>query len=210
MLPSFRDPGRGCATIRSVRRRTGSHLADSSGFTMVELLLTLAVMVMLSLAAMPLFTGAMEDYELRLAAEGVANQIRLARSTAMSQGAKVTAIFWNPHKNGETYCHISMKGFYLNERGQEVMMDIGEPYILPANIVFDNGGVDGMISFNYQGVPLHEGNLSAWQVHLCLKSEVNLPPGTKRRYTIITAVHSGRVRIAENSKYDEGEEYKDG
>jgi type IV fimbrial biogenesis protein FimT len=61
----------------------------SAGFTLVELMLTVAVLGILVGLGMPSFTKAIRNAEIRSAAESVANGLQRARAEAVSRNAKV-------------------------------------------------------------------------------------------------------------------------
>jgi type IV fimbrial biogenesis protein FimT len=64
-----------------------------SGFTLIELMVVLAVMVVLAIIAVPSFIDYMARTRLRTAADGVAGQLALARAEAMRRNRNVIVTF---------------------------------------------------------------------------------------------------------------------
>ncbi len=64
-------------------------MPKSSGFTLVELMITLAILGVLVTAALPSFRVMMQNYQARVAAESVANGLQRARGEAVARNANV-------------------------------------------------------------------------------------------------------------------------
>jgi type IV fimbrial biogenesis protein FimT len=73
----------------------------TSGFTLVELMLALAVLAILATLALPTFGGALERHRLRAAAEGLAADIAEARFEAARRGSALHLSF----RTGESWCY---------------------------------------------------------------------------------------------------------
>jgi len=152
-------------------------------------MLALAIAVLLSVIAMPTMLGTTELYQLRLAAEAVANEYRLAQSFARSQGIQVTITYWT--QDGE----ISIYGEYAAGR-----QPLKERYKLPTGIRFDAAG-DASLGFTaFRGTPVIAGGDpgAGFNAVLLLTSEDSKTnPGRVDRhgYVITVAVNSGRVSI---------------
>ena len=58
------------------------------GVTMIELMITIAIVAILAAIALPSFSGTFERQRLRFAVETVVLDLRLARTTAVAQGAR--------------------------------------------------------------------------------------------------------------------------
>jgi prepilin-type N-terminal cleavage/methylation domain-containing protein len=58
----------------------------SAGFTLIELIITVAIAVMMMAVAMPLFSNIMAQRRLNSAAERVVSDLRFAQSQAVTQG----------------------------------------------------------------------------------------------------------------------------
>ncbi|MDH7498766.1 MAG: prepilin-type N-terminal cleavage/methylation domain-containing protein, partial [candidate division NC10 bacterium] len=57
-----------------------------SGFTAVELLIAIVLLIIVSAVAVPFVLGTIQDYRLRTAAWQVAGDLRLARQKAVASG----------------------------------------------------------------------------------------------------------------------------
>lgn len=77
-LPYFQQPHR-----RTAWRK------QASGFTLVELLVTIAVLGVLTALAAPSFTGLMESWRVRQATEALQSTLYFARSEAIKRGGNV-------------------------------------------------------------------------------------------------------------------------
>jgi len=64
-------------------------MTKSAGFTLTELMITLAIFGVLVSAAIPSFKQMMTNYQTRVAAESVANGLSRARAEAVSKNTKV-------------------------------------------------------------------------------------------------------------------------
>jgi len=64
---------------------------NSSGFTLVELMVTLAIAIILLSVGVPSFTGTIENSRLTTAANKLISATNLARSEAIKRGVRVTA-----------------------------------------------------------------------------------------------------------------------
>ena len=67
-------------------RHPETTLQKQKGFTIIELLLVVAILAILGKLSMPYFTATIESYRLNGAARRVAGDLRLAQSLAVSQG----------------------------------------------------------------------------------------------------------------------------
>jgi len=63
--------------------------SQSSGFTIIELMITLAIVGVLVSAALPSFKLMMQNYQTRVAAESVSNGLSRARAEAVSKNVSV-------------------------------------------------------------------------------------------------------------------------
>lgn len=110
--------------MKSLRRKC---LSPVAGYSLVEMMMTLAIGLILLSVAMPMMIGAIQSYRLNSAAQQVANLIDLTRYTAIRNN-KVTSL-QSTVQNGITILYIG--------NGQ---MQANEPRVmLPSDIVFANG-----------------------------------------------------------------------
>lgn len=62
------------------------------GVTMIELMITITIVAILAAIALPSFSGTIERQRLRFAVETVVLDLRLARTTAVAQGARGASV----------------------------------------------------------------------------------------------------------------------
>ncbi len=110
--------------------RHGSFRSKELGFTLVEMVVTLAVGLILVSMALPVMIGAIQSYRLNSLAQQTANLIELTRYTAIRRNTTVSL-----HKtvqNGNTVFFIDLNG--------NGTLDADEPMImLPNDMQIANG-----------------------------------------------------------------------
>ncbi|HLZ90191.1 MAG TPA: GspH/FimT family pseudopilin [Candidatus Acidoferrum sp.] len=109
----------------SQRRR-----AKSAGYSMVEMMMTLAIGLILVSVALPTLIGAVQAYRLNSATQQVASLVELARYTAIRRNAVVSVL--KTVQSGNTI-------FYIDTNGNSVL-DANEPMVmLPSDMQLANG-----------------------------------------------------------------------
>ena len=71
-------------------------MLNRRGFTLIELMVTLAVFAILIMMALPSFSAWMNNMRIRGAAEAVQNGLHLARTTAIAHNTQVMFVFPTP------------------------------------------------------------------------------------------------------------------
>jgi type IV fimbrial biogenesis protein FimT len=74
----------------------------ASGFTLIELMVTLAVAAILLTLAIPSFTGMIDKNRLKSAAEALYADLQFARAEAIKRNKKIRVSFFS---NGSTWCY---------------------------------------------------------------------------------------------------------
>jgi type IV fimbrial biogenesis protein FimT len=72
------------------------------GFTLIELMVTVAVAAILAMIALPSFSGLMEKYRVTRATETLAATLYLAKSEAIKRNAPVSLVFTH---SGAVWCY---------------------------------------------------------------------------------------------------------
>jgi prepilin-type N-terminal cleavage/methylation domain-containing protein len=160
------------------------HLKSEKGFTLLELLMVLSIIAMLSIVLLPMLTGHLNSVSLRIFAEEVANEIRLAQMIARSSGRNTTLTFFSSSVPGVSRIEMTYHGDSFSNR-------IKEPLYLPEGISFERRA-DSQISFTSLGGVHHFGlpGMGAFTtILLCDRSG-------EKYYVVIAAVNSGRVRVS--------------
>jgi type IV fimbrial biogenesis protein FimT len=105
-------------------------LSLAAGYSLVEMMMTLAIGLILASVAMPMMVGAIQGFRLNSAAQQVANLIDLTRYTAIRRNAVMS--LQNTTVNGNSV-------FYIDMNGNNVL-DANEPMVmLPADMQLANG-----------------------------------------------------------------------
>ena len=181
--------------MKSSGRKCPSRVA---GYSLVEMMMTLAIGLILASVAMPMMIGAIQNYRLNSAAQQVANLIDLTRYTAIRNN-KVTNL-QRMVQNGITILYIDLDG-----NGQ---MQANEPRVmLPSDIVFANGdsliparattGLANMqdfsnqIAFDSRGVVSFGGGMATGPYFLALGFSTRVDSG----YRAITVTPMGQTKL---------------
>jgi len=105
-------------------------LSQVAGYSLVEMMMTLAIGLVLASVAMPMMVGAIQGFRLNSAAQQVANLIDLTRYTAIRRNAVMS--LQKTTVNGNSV-------FYIDLNGNNVL-DANEPMVmLPADMQLANG-----------------------------------------------------------------------
>ena len=119
-----------------------------SGFTLVEILVTFAIIAILSAIAVPGFSRWIPNYRLKSAARDVVSNFQLAKLTAIKKGINCTITF-NKTIGGTAYDYVVYEDANNNleyDAGDQVVnkLAFSENY---AGVSFDTtqGGGDGLI-----------------------------------------------------------------
>ena len=108
-------------------------MRQASGFTLIEILLVMAVISIMAAMTVPMIAGAMERYYVISAGQQVASTIRLARFQAVARNSNVQITF------------DEAAGTYQTEVWDSVDMAwdaLGEVQILPRDITFVGAPAD--------------------------------------------------------------------
>jgi type IV fimbrial biogenesis protein FimT len=81
----------------------------TSGYSLIEMMVTLAVGLILVSVALPTMIGAIQSYRLNSSAQQVANLIDLTRYTAIRRNA-VVSMQTTPSNNGSTIFYVDLNG----------------------------------------------------------------------------------------------------
>jgi len=119
----------------------------NSGFTITELMITIAIIAILASLAIPNFIAWLPNYRLQSGAEEIQSALQLARITAIKENATAAVSFDTAN---ETYRAFFVGGQTIR-RGQM-------PAGIDLNCTLNNGGTS--VDFNSRGVAINntQGN----------------------------------------------------
>ena len=163
-------------TMQDNDKAKEQHKDQHRGFTLPEVLLVMALLLLVALAAMPILSGSVGTARLKLTAEELANEVRLAQTMARSHGRNTRLTFFQDGRvilAFEDTPHAPIKAVYS----------------LPSGTTHRHAG-DPHISFSSQGGVFYRGSAgnAAWRLTL---EDINVKDSY---YQVVIAVNSGRVR----------------
>ncbi len=142
-------------------------MTKNNGFTLIELMVALAIFGILIAVAAPSFTGMMANFRLKQAMQDIYSNFQLAKTTAIKTNSLCTVTF-NQTVGAETYDYV----VYIDADG-DLEYDAGEQLITRIkwsdykDVSFDtgSGGGDGLdfpnnddglptIAFRSNGIPM--------------------------------------------------------
>lgn len=111
-----------------------------SGFSLVELLTVMAIFSVLTAATLPALRGTLDGYNISGAADLAGAEIALARQTAISRNLPVEVRIYE-HDDGTGPGWRGL-GLVIPSSASGAAADewIGQPKVLPGNILFDDNG----------------------------------------------------------------------
>jgi prepilin-type N-terminal cleavage/methylation domain-containing protein len=138
----------------------------SAGYSLVEMMMTLAIGLILVSVALPTMIGAIQGYRLNSSAQQVANLVELTRYTAIRRNAVIklqTAV-----KNGNRIFYIDLHGNGLLEANEPMV-------VLPADMQLANGQP---LTPNATSTGLSPTQDFVTQIAFDYRGTVNFPPGS--------------------------------
>lgn len=136
------------------------------GFTLIELLLVISLLSLFSTIIAPNFKQSLKNYKLEVAAQELAQNLRLAQQKAISEGVSCKVMF-DLHWKNNYQVTVSQKG---------------KIFYLPSGVFFEwTNLLNKSVIFYPTGAPNQAGTIA-------MNNE------NKRLYVII-AVATGRVRV---------------
>jgi type IV fimbrial biogenesis protein FimT len=141
---------------RAVARRdikSGSWLRDSRGFTLIEMLVTVAVIMVMTAAAVPLAQSTIAQFRLRAAASSVTGIIQSTRFQAISSGYQYKVAFDKTTHSYQVSSDPTGSGTFTNVGGAIPFTAGSTPVGLGANATLQLSP-SGKVSFITGASPL--------------------------------------------------------
>ncbi len=127
--------------------RAAARTARRTAFTYIELTIVMAVLAIMAAVVIPRFGGGNDRQRVRFAAQRVAADVRLARTTAMKKSAAQSIVF------DEVLRRYTLPGVrHLDRAAAEYAVDLSQEPYAASDLKFDLDG-DSEIVFDGYGVP---------------------------------------------------------
>jgi prepilin-type N-terminal cleavage/methylation domain-containing protein len=144
--------------------RCGRYSSAAPGFSLVELLVVLAIISVTAAIAVPRYGASIARFRVESAARRVGADLTYARSVARSSSASTTVSF-----NAATEVYVVAGAAHMNTRAAGYQVNLAaDPYL--ATILSADFGGDGQVSFDGYGRPDDAGTVvvrnsaAQWQV----------------------------------------------
>src|SRR5687767_15126302 len=126
--------------MRAIKYRTGRDLMGrcAGGFSLVELLVVIGIMVLLGAATIPAFTDMMRSSRLTAASRQLMDELGYARQTALSKNVPVEVrIYKLPKHNDVAGTPVAWRGFQAFEMGPAGERATGNAQFFPNPVIMD-------------------------------------------------------------------------
>lgn len=138
---------RAISTLPTQAALAAARSAGRTAFTFIELTIVLAVLAILAAVVIPRFGGGNERQRVRFAAQRIAADVRLARTTAIKKSASQSIIF------DESARRYTLPGVrHLDRAAAEYTVELSQEPYAATELKFDLDG-DSEIVFDGYGVP---------------------------------------------------------
>jgi len=180
--------------MKSSRRKC---LPKITGYSLVEMMVTLAVGMILVSVALPTMIGAIQAYRLNSVSQQVANLVELTRYTAIRRNSVMT--LQRVVQNGSTILYIDLNGNGLLDANEALVMlpsDMqianGQPLTPdPASIGLPTQDFGGQITFDYRGTLNFVGGIAPNAYFLALGYTTQAQYGCRA----ITVTPMGQTKV---------------
>jgi uncharacterized protein (TIGR02596 family) len=135
----------------------------SSGFSLVEMLVVLAIIAVMAALVVPATTSMMSTSNLTTAGDQVSSMLALARQHAMARNRSVQVRWYqfaDPSFSGETAGspatghYRAMQAFEADETGTATWVALTKMQRLPTGVIIDRGGISSLLSTSFVQPPL--------------------------------------------------------
>lgn len=157
-----------------------------TGFTLIELIIVMAIIGILGLIAIPNIIGQLPNYRIKSASKDIASHLLLSRMKAISRNCQYCVIF-NPSGSYRIMRNTGTKT-------SPVWVQEGEIINLPDTVFFKRDGNDPITFANDQVIFNTNGSVDGISGGVYLENN-KTPP---KRYRITVLASTGRVKLQQS------------